>query len=231
MYKAHEDPFLDQQQLFQNQDVEIIFDVGAAIGDVGIRYSELFEQAKIFCFEPFEETYKTLVKRTRNREQIKTYNRALSNVNNERTSFYFNSFFPTNSLLQMSNEYTKYLSSRKMECLGSNPVITVALDDFCQENNIHKVDILKMDIQGGELQALQGAKKLLENHLIELIYTEVLFVSLYQKQCFFWDLGCFLQQYDYRFYGMYNLAYGSKSMVCADAIFLSPKFEAKIYSK
>jgi FkbM family methyltransferase len=40
-------------------------------------------------------------------------------------------------------------------------VPTVALDDYCDRHDIQRVDVIKLDIQGHELQALQGARRLL----------------------------------------------------------------------
>ena len=56
------------------------------------------------------------------------------------------------------------------------PVTT--LDDWSEQNHVEKVDFLWLDLQGGELAALRGAKKLLTN--VKLIYTEFLIAPLYE---------------------------------------------------
>ena len=51
-----------------------------------------------------------------------------------------------------------------------------------QENKIESVDILKLDLQGGELDALDGASKSLKEGKIKCILCEVMFECHYYNQ-------------------------------------------------
>ena len=103
-------------------------------------------------------------------------------------------------------------------------VPTTTLDDFCSRHAIDRVNVLKMDIQGGELMALQGASGMLESKAVDLIYTEVLFVELYEGQADFHDLCRFLCDCDYTLYGLYDLNSGRDSILAwGDAIFIAPR--------
>jgi FkbM family methyltransferase len=73
------------------------------------------------------------------------------------------------------------------------------LDSFTNENNIPQIDFLKLDTQGNELKILNGAKNLLENHLISVIKSEVAFVPVYKRQCLFSDVDIFLRQHEMQF--------------------------------
>lgn len=59
------------------------------------------------------------------------------------------------------------------------------------------IDILKMDIQGGELLALKGAQSLLEASRIRLLALEVEFKPLYKDQPLFWDICAYLYRFGY----------------------------------
>jgi hypothetical protein len=56
---------------------------------------------------------------------------------------------------------------------GAERVRTVSLDSFCAENEVECIDLLKLDIQGQEHQALAGAAHLLNTARIGTIFTEL----------------------------------------------------------
>ena len=86
------------------------------------------------------------------------------------------------------------------------------------------LDILKVDIQGGEVKTLHGAAELLKARRIGLIYTEVLFVPLYQGQGWFYDIAAYLEGYGYRLFDFYSFLYGEDGQLkWGDAVFLPVK--------
>jgi FkbM family methyltransferase len=224
-YLYHVNAYSDQKLLLQNREVKIIFDVGANVGQTIIEYQKLFSNAIIYAFEPFAETFAVLSETYSTIDSLKPYKLAITDTTTIKP-FFYNKFNPTNSLLPICKESGKYVENQLTENIGSTDVKTITLDDFCQRESISKIHILKMDIQGGELMALQGAINLLSQKSIDLIYTEVLFAKLYEKQANFYDLCDFLEQYDYILYGLYNFSYGKNGVLAwGDAIFISPSIE------
>ena len=43
------------------------------------------------------------------------------------------------------------------------------MDNYCQKNKIKKIDVLKIDTEGSEVEVLEGAKNILKNTNILLI--------------------------------------------------------------
>ena len=80
----------------------------------------------------------------------------------------------------------------------TSSIDTVPLDDFLAEQAIGPVDFIKMDIQGAELEALQGAAKALESVLV--IVCEVEFVPLYEGQPLFGEVDTFLRSRGFVFH-------------------------------
>ena len=51
-------------------------------------------------------------------------------------------------------------------------MLTSTIDEFCQKENIEKIDLLKIDTEGHEEHVLKGAYKTLKK-IIDVIYVEV----------------------------------------------------------
>ena len=56
------------------------------------------------------------------------------------------------------------------------------LDEYALSKGIQHIDILKMDVQGSELNVLKGAENLLKSNKIDIIYSEVWFKAAYEGQ-------------------------------------------------
>ncbi|MBI4028577.1 MAG: FkbM family methyltransferase [Verrucomicrobia bacterium] len=69
-------------------------------------------------------------------------------------------------------------------------VHTISLDHFAAANAIPPVDFIKMDIQGAELDVLQGGTNTLQNVLA--VCAEVEFAPIYENQPLFGDVTAFL---------------------------------------
>jgi len=76
-------------------------------------------------------------------------------------------------LVQGSEDYCNSLRppAVKADTVGVS-VAVETLDDFLRENRIPRVDFLKVDVEGGELEVLRGASKLLASELRPVIMCE-----------------------------------------------------------
>lgn len=53
------------------------------------------------------------------------------------------------------------------------PTVVTSLDKFCLDSNIDKIDLIKVDVQGGEYEVFAGAGQLLAANRIETIFFEL----------------------------------------------------------
>ncbi len=218
------DPFLAQRELLKQVKVNIIFDIGAHIGNITAIYKKVFPDSTIYCFEPSPSTFKILQKRFKNDTSVKVFRIAISDKTGE-TQFFINKNEATNSLLPVMESSKKFVNNIKdLETKNIIKVFSSTLDEFCEDKNIEEIHILKMDIQGAELKALKGAERMLTEKRIWLIFTEIMFIPLYKNQSLFHDICKFLYEKNYFLFNFYNLRYTpSLRIKWGDAIFLNPR--------
>ena len=221
------DPFQDQQALLSGRSVISILDIGANIGDITAAYRSVFPEAVIYGFEPFPAAFDQYRRRFEGNRFVRPIQSAVGRQAGTAT-FYVNHNNVTNSCLPAAREARYWAESPSdIELLTSLQVPLITLDDFCRQQGITEIQILKMDVQGAELHVLEGASEKLNEGSILLVYTEMLFVPLYERQAFFYEIARFLSQFGYTLFDVYNGTHGqSGNLKWADGLFLSPQVRA-----
>jgi FkbM family methyltransferase len=126
-----------------------ILDIGAHIGLYGVPLSKCAgENGKVFCFEPTPATYSILVK-TIALNKCKNVTPVNAAVSDKPGTVRFNL---TSGSGEGSNANSIVTSARMV---ASVEIKACSIDDFRKRNGL-KVDIIKMDVEGAELLALQG---------------------------------------------------------------------------
>ena len=117
-----------------------------------------------YCFEPNPKVFKVLFKKFNNMKNIQLINSGASNIT-DKIMFNENiesSSSSINDLNKDSNYYKKkffllnFLSSN--EVTKKIEIKVIQLNEFISKNKIEKIDLLKIDTEGHELQVLQGLK-------------------------------------------------------------------------
>jgi FkbM family methyltransferase len=212
----------DEINILKNLEVKTIFDVGANIGQTSLNYRRLFPKATIYAFEPFNESFEKLESTYSRDKLVQAQKLGISNESSKKI-FYTNQSSLTNSLLPPS-QTDNYYNPKLLQTQKILEIDTVTIDEFCEHNCIEEIQILKLDIQGAELLALQGATKKLKDKSISLIRTEVEFVEVYENQVIFHEICNFLAGMDYKLYNLYGLYNSPKGqLVSADAVFVKPE--------
>lgn len=111
-------------------------------------------------------------------------------------------------------------SDKSCETLDTIDIPLTTVDEFCKENNIHEIDILKIDVQGAELKVLEGSKNMLANKKIKLIYTESYFTQQYLNQPLFHEISMLLYENGFTLQDIYDPYYSKRHILWSDAIFI-----------
>ncbi len=83
------------------------------------------------------------------------------------------------------------------------------LGTFCRETSVSRIDLLKLDVQGYELNVLKGARELLAGRRIGCLVLEVTFIPLYENQATLHELTALLSDHQYDLMGFYNFAHSA----------------------
>jgi len=144
----------------------IVFDVGANIGEITLLFSRFAGvDGKVFSFEACSTVFKKLesICRQSGRNNIVLNNLAVSDKIGL-VDFYM-----------YSDEYSGWnsLAERPLENYGidikpsrCDRVQSTTVDQFCEDNNLNHIDLLKIDVEGAEYQVLLGAERMLREKAI-----------------------------------------------------------------
>jgi len=171
--------FKNVQQRFRHSYIDninlnnrsIIIEGGVEDGTDSVNFYNSFKEAnlKIYGFEPFIEVFNGSPNNSFLLEKgIKVYPWALWNKN-EDLSFIKNDLSSVSSCINRNETST---NSTKNKCI----VRGITIDSFVEEYNIDTVSLIKLDIEGAEVEALQGAAITINKHKPQLA------ISIYHKK-------------------------------------------------
>ncbi|MBD2568819.1 FkbM family methyltransferase [Anabaena lutea] len=176
----------------KNHDKLVIFDGGGSYGDYSNMIKEICYSANnnfdLYIFEPSSVCFSYLSEKNKNLENIKLYKLALSEENS--CCRLYSPWEGSSGASLAELKYLKMVIKNSSDSLPSETVNTTKLDDFCDDNNINKIDFLKLDIEGFELSALKGAYQMIMNGKIKFIQIEIGSASLTTKSMLFdfWEM-------------------------------------------
>ncbi len=205
----------------------LIVDGGANLGQSSARYLERLPAARIHAFEPFPDSFERLRARFAGQAGVTCHRLGLDRDAGRKT-FYLNRHHGTHSLLPRPTGGKRYYMEGAGP-MGEVELDFVALDSFLPDLLApgESIDLLKLDIQGGELRALQGAESMLRSGRVQMIYAEVQFVALYQDAPLYHDIAAHLAGRGYSLFDLFNLERAADGQLrFGDGVFLSPAARA-----
>ena len=141
----------------------VIFDVGANEGDWTKTVLSMRPDVAIHCFEPSRRSFDKL---TANHfpSNVVLNNTGIGSKKEEKEFYIYGDSSTANSLFLRRHT--------ALECDGKEKVMIDTIDDYCRRGNIPKIDFLKIDVEGYELEAVKGAKKLFQEGNIAVAQIE-----------------------------------------------------------
>lgn len=205
---------LELLRVARSTEINVIYDLGANVGTWSLLAKSLIPNAQIHSFEPLSKHQAEFCKNLRGMEQVTLHPVALGPDNANKT-LHVTGFSDGTSILQPTDASWSHFGVREV---ARYPQQVFRLDDYRTAKQLPYPDLLKLDIQGYELEALRGAPNCVAS--TKAIITEVSFIEYYKGQCLFHELVTYLAQM-----GLFPCAFGvntpiGRSIGQTDALFM-----------
>ncbi len=177
--------------------VDIVFDIGANLGQSSKIYLTRFPSSHIFCFEPVSTTFHQLQDNLKGNERVDCFQLA------------FGSSKGKGQMVVQGSSDMFFLLGQSKKSPMKNDVATesidiVTVDEFCHTRRIDHISYLKIDTEGGDLEVLKGAVTMLTEQRIDLIEVEAGMNPSNNWHVPFEVLKEFLESHKYFIFGIYE---------------------------
>ena len=216
------EPFYHFRNLIDNSQ-PLIFDVGAYVGDTIEQFKLSFPESYIHAFEPFDESFSFLKNRFQKTDKIFLNNKALGDCSLLNKKMYITQNKGSSSLLQPAKGANEFWEGNPLLTQEEVKVEITTIDSYCQQNNIESIDILKIDVQGNELKVLKGAKRMLKETRVKVIFTEISIAPNYEAQSEIDEVIKFLRENEYKIFNFFKMKHKEGKLIECDVLFYAEK--------
>lgn len=149
----------DNEGIFNIAENSIYFDIGAYNGDTVIAFSEKYSYDKIIAVEPDKRNFRKLTENTKEVNNIILFNALISDRDGKA--------FIDNNKGRGAHEKEK----------GKLEAVALTVDTIIKKEKLPENGqlVIKLDVEGNELKAIEGAKNTIKEH------TPLMFISCYHR--------------------------------------------------
>lgn len=201
--------------LRQLGEIRTVVDVGANRGQFALVARHCFPTSRIISFEPLAgpaAVYRTVFAG----DSRATLHETAIGPKTGEVAIHLSARDDSSSVLPIAAMQSALF--RGTAEIGRQSVRSSRLAGQLPRECIESPALLKLDVQGFELQALQGCEDLLA--WFDWVYVECSFAELYVGQAFADEVIAWLRERGFRMVGVYNMSYdGSGQAIQADFLF------------
>jgi FkbM family methyltransferase len=186
----------DLRNSFPGHRVEIIFDVGANVGQSVERFLPWYAGARVYCFEPVGATFRRLTANVAGEPRVQCLQMALGTlVGNARM------------IVGDRSDMSHLVVGGDGATASDETAETVAMstvDKFCDDHGIGRIHYLKIDAEGADLDVLIGAESMLRAERVDIIEVEAGMNRTNTRHVAWQSFESFLADRGYLLFGVYE---------------------------
>lgn len=180
----------DVRRRLANERINVIFDVGANLGQSAREFEKAYPRSVIYSFEPDPDLFPVL------QRSIGPRTTAIPvGVSSRSGKFRFDNSGSGRARHRIaSNQDDRELPE----------VQFTTIDSFCTRHNITRIDLLKIDTEGHDLDVIKGAEQMLTASSVGIVIAEC---SMNRDNTFhvqFGEIHRHMEQLGYRLFGIYE---------------------------
>jgi FkbM family methyltransferase len=147
--------------------VDWVLDVGANKGEVASAALKSYPGCRVICFEPVDSTFKILKDNLASYgDRVLLFKSALGEETGT-TQINLTSFHGANSIMPQSG-FHKFFNPHVRE-IGKEEISIVRLDEVASKFPTNYIDIMKIDVEGFELNVLKGGTRFISSNVDTII--------------------------------------------------------------
>jgi FkbM family methyltransferase len=180
------------RQWLRDKENPIVLDVGANVGGYSKDAVRINPSATVFAFEPHPLTFGRLVANIEDHRNIIPFNCAVGDRSGRQTLYDRSSGSGT----VHASIYREVIESIHQDESTGYEVKVITLDELIEEKRLGRVDLLKIDTEGYELNVLKGGTNAIRSSIFKAIQFEFNEMNVVSRM-FFKDFIELLPQYQF----------------------------------
>lgn len=144
--------FLLYERIQKLGTINVIFDIGANVGEISIYFSKMYPNSKVFAFEPSKRNLKLFNENIKNQffncDNITIIEKAVSNYNGK---IKLTTSLNAQNTSIIDPKINREIKKGDLEYIDRvEEVDVITLENLCNQNQIKEIDFVKIDIEGAE---------------------------------------------------------------------------------
>ena len=167
----------------QGIEPKVVIDVGANAGQFAIAAAKLWPRCQVHSFEPVPDSARALARNCETLPSVAVYETALGEREGT-AQIHVNRHSHSSSILPLGLAHRRAFP--EAEEVGTITVKVVTLDSFLANLEVSAPVLLKLDVQGYELNVIRGASRFLGR--VDYVLAETSFKPMYDGEPLFPEL-------------------------------------------